>query len=185
MTNAWTDGYDNRQWPSSFVTVDIECLGIGTKLGMLVHAPRKRHISHLFLLKNVLPLATFAETLGAAFRRRGRLLCMHWRHEQLSIRTAVESALQHSVQRPHCPLIDVAVQTCTWIEVSSTDKSDENDILSSETDLSPTSTRPFATSTTPAFTLIFEIACAHYLPPILCPSCISLETALEFKAVSH
>ena len=38
---------------------------------------------------------------GAAFRRRGRRLRMHWRHEQLSIRMAVESALHHSVQRPH------------------------------------------------------------------------------------
>ena len=28
---------------------------------------------------------------GAAFRRRGRRLRMHWRHEQLSIRMVVES----------------------------------------------------------------------------------------------
>ena len=45
---------------------------------------------------------------------------------------AVESALHHSVQRPHRPLVDVAVQTCTWIDISSTDN-DENDTLSSET----------------------------------------------------
>ena len=35
---------------------------------------------------------------GAAFRLRGRRLRMHWRHEQLSIGMAVESALYHSVQ---------------------------------------------------------------------------------------
>ena len=54
---------------------------------------------------------------GAAFRRRGGRLRMHWRHEQLSIRLAVESALHHNVQRPHRPLIDGAVQTCTWTDM--------------------------------------------------------------------
>ena len=65
------------------------------------------------------PFATFAETqavdfkmmsfdrgldgggrrgLGAAFRMRGRRLRMHWRHEQLSIPVAVESAL-HRIAR--------------------------------------------------------------------------------------
>ena len=99
------------------------------------------------------PFATFAETLpvlpqamsvdcgldgvrcghGTAFWRRGRRLRVRWRHEQLSIRMALESALHHSGQRPHRQLIDVLVQTCTWIDMSSTDKSDANDALSSET----------------------------------------------------
>ena len=58
---------------------------------------------------------------------------------------AVGSALHHSFQPPHRSVIDVAVQTCTWIDISS----DENDTWSSETNLSPTSTRPFATFSTP------------------------------------
>ena len=118
---------------------------------------------------NVLPVATFAETqavflrlmsvdrgldgldgldgggrcgCGASFRLRGRRLRMHLRHEQLSIRMAVESALHHSCQRPYRPLIDAAVQTCTWIDTSS-NKSDENDALSSVTNLSPHINRTF------------------------------------------
>ena len=70
---------------------------------------------------------------------------MHCRHEQLSIRMAVGSALHHSFQPPHRSVIDVAVQTGTWIDISS----DENDTRSSETNLSPTSTRPFAIFSTP------------------------------------
>ena len=49
---------------------------------------------------------------GAAFRRRGRRLRMHWRHEQLSIRMAVESALHHSFQQLH--LVHACTQTTTF-----------------------------------------------------------------------
>ena len=70
---------------------------------------------------------------------------------------AIVAQGQHSAQRPYRHLIDFSVQTCTWIDMSSTDKSDENDALSSVTKLSPTSTGPFATSTTLAFLLIVEL----------------------------
>ena len=69
---------------------------------------------------------------------------------------AIVAQFQHSAQRPYRPLIDFSVQTCTWIDMSSTDKSDENNALSS-TNLSLTSTGPYATSTTTlAFLLIVE-----------------------------
>ena len=121
---------------------------------------------HMCFCSNVLPVATFAGTQavylrmmsvdrgldgldgggrcgsGAASRRRGRRLRVHWRYDQLSIRFASESALHHSFQRPYRPLIDAAVQTCTWTDMFS-NKSDESDALSSVTNLCPTSTGPF------------------------------------------
>ena len=53
---------------------------------------------------------------GAAFRWRGRRLRVHWRHEQLSIRMAVESALHHSSQQPH--LVHACTQTTTFTDAA-------------------------------------------------------------------
>ena len=138
---------------------------------ILANKLRRNHKFNLGVFAQRFPVATFAETLavyrwfmsvdrgmddggrgghGAASRRRGRRLRVHWRHEQLSIRMAVESALHHSCQRPYRPRIDAGVQTCTWTDISS-NKSYEDDAFSSVANLSPTSTGPLATSTTPEF----------------------------------
>ena len=52
----------------------------------------------------------------AAFRPRGRRLRMHWRHEQLSIRRTVESAVHHSFQQPH--LVRACTQTMTFTDAA-------------------------------------------------------------------
>ena len=73
--------------------------------------------SRCFCSKRVALFVTFAETLAVYLRVSvdrglkmvavvakvplfGGRLRVHWRHEQLSIRMAAESALHHSVQRP-------------------------------------------------------------------------------------